>query len=397
MTRRRWCPHSLWRRVREGGAPQHRPPGFPPRPTPPHKGEGKIALYLFIAVSVTTACAAAHAEIRVGLATPLTGRMAGVGLAMQRALEAVVAETNASGGVLGQPLGLVIADDGCAPATAEGAAGTLIAQRVVAVIGHPCASAATAAARVYGAANVLLITVGARHPDVTRGNAVLPVPVLRLAGRDDRQGDAAGRWLLSHAPRQRVAIIHDRTAYARAIADGAVAALAAAGVTPVAVVPIVAGKHDYSDAVLTLKETGVEAVLFAGYPAEGSLIVYGIEKLRLPTRVLGSDALATAGFADFAAKADTPVQVLLPAGLVPGVADADDASAGEARGAFEAWLAAARKAGSTEPATLSAALRASAVTTRALGEIRFDANGDLETQAFVAASARSGRWVLEEK
>jgi hypothetical protein len=35
--------------------------------------------------------------------------------------------------------------------------------------------------------------------------------------------------------------------------------------------------------------------------------------------------------------------------------------------------------------------------TRALGEIRFDANGDLDTRAYAAASARSGRWVIGEK
>lgn len=399
-------PSPLVREGWRGGTSQQRASEVRALRAPPHvhathgpdmTRKGTTALLPLLVLAIVAACAPAHAEIRVGLAAPLTGRLAGVGLAMQRALEAVIAETNAGGGVLGEPVTLVVADDGCAPATAEGAAATLIAQHAVVVIGHPCSSAATAAARVYGTAGVLLISVGARHPDVTRGNATLPVPALRLAGRDDRQGDAAAQWLLAHAPNQRVAIVHDRTAYARAIADGAVAALGAANVAPVAVVPIVAGKHDYGDAVLALKEKDAEAVLFAGYPAEASLIVHGIERLGLPARVLGSDALATSGFADFAAQAETPVSVLLPAGLVPGVSDADDASSGEARGAFEAWLDAARRAGSTDAVTLSANLRASAVETRALGEIRFDANGDLDTRAFAAASARAGRWVIEEK
>lgn len=358
----------------------------------------RAAACLFAWVAAACVCAfPVHAEIRVGLAAPLTGRMSGMGLAMQRALEAVVAETNAQGGLLGQPLALVVADDGCAPATAEGAASSLIAHMPAVVIGHPCSNAATAAARVYGNADVLLIAVGARHPDVTRANATQPVPTLRLAGRDDRQGDAAADWLIAHAPARRVAIVHDRTAYARAIADGAVAALKAAGVVPVALLPLVANKHDYGDVVLQLRDKGAEAVLFAGYPAEASLIVYGIERLRLPVRVLGTDTLATPGFADFAAQAETPVSVLLPAGLVPGASDEDDASTGEARGAFEAWLAAARKAGSTDARTLSETLRATAVATRALGDVRFDANGDLDTRAYAAASARSGRWVIEEK
>lgn len=400
MTRRRWFLSPLRESATVKELPQRLPSGFRASLRVFHvhaTRKRKAGLLPLFTLAVLTACTPAWAEIRVGLAAPLTGRLASVGLAMQRALEAVIAETNAEGGVLGQSVALVTADDGCATATAEGSAESLIAQGVVVVIGHPCSSAAASAARLYGNANVLLVSVGARHPDVTRGNAALPVPALRLAGRDDRQGDAAAQWLIARAPNKRVAIVHDRTAYARAIADGAVAALGAAGVAPVAIVPIVAGKHDYGEAVLALKEKDAEAVLFAGYPAEASLIVYGIEKLGLPARVLGSDALATAGFAEFAAQAETPVSVLLPAGLVPGVLDADDTSSGEARGAFEAWLEASRKAGSTDAVTLSANLRASAVETRALGEIRFDANGDLETPAFAAASARSGRWVIEEK
>ena len=355
-----------------------------------------LGLLATILAAMLGLSAPASAEIRVGLAAPLTGRMAGAGLAMQRALEAAVAETNAAGGMLGEPIALVVADDGCAQATAEGASATLIAQRAAVAIGHPCSSAATAAAKLYGHSDVLMIAVGARHPDVTRANAALPVPALRLAGRDDRQGDAAARWLVAHAPHGRVALVHDRTGYARSIVDGAAAALKAMQVTPVALVPLVAGRHDYTDIVRQLQETGAEAVLFAGYPAEASLIVYGIEKLRLPIRVLGTDALATSDFADFAVKAETPVEVLLPAGLVPGASDVDDARAGEARGAFEAWLEAARKAGTTDARTLSAALRAAPVTTRALGEIRFDANGDLEARAFAPASAHPGRWVIKE-
>ncbi len=354
---------------------------------------------LSLVVALVAACVPASAEVRVGLAAPLTGPMAGAGLAMQRALEAAVAETNAAGGVLGEPIVLVVADDECARATAEGAAATLIAQRVAVAIGHPCSNAAAAAAKLYGHSGVLMIAVGARHPDVTRANAALPVPALRLAGRDDRQGDAAARWLTAHAPHGRVALVHDRTGYARSIVDGAIAALKAVPIAPVALVALVAGKPDYTDIVRQLQEAGAEAVLFAGYPAEASLIVYGIEKLGLPIRVLGTDALATPDFAELVAKAATPVQVLLPAGLVSGASEGDDTRirevrGREVRGAFEAWLEAARRAGTTDARTLSASLSAQPVTTQALGEIRFDANGDLEARAFAAASVHGGRWVI---
>ncbi len=348
------------------------------------------ALALVAVVGLWAVSTPAWAEIRVGLAAPLTGRMAATGLSMQRALESEVAEINAAGGVLGQPLALVVENDGCASATGEGAARQLISQGVALVIGHPCSNAAVAAATAYGQAGVLLIAVGPRHPDVTRGPAT--VPVVRLAGRDDRQGNTAASWLLARAPGRRVAIIHDRTAYARGIVDPAVASLKATGVDPVALLPIVAGKQDYGDAVLKLRDSHAEAVLFAGYPEEANVIVSGLEALGAHIPLLGSDSLATPEFAHVVERSRAPIEVLVPS--EPRDDDADGVGM-RARGALEAWTLAAKVLGETGGAALAARFREGApFETPSLGEIRFDLNGDLETPAFVATSAHSGRWVV---
>jgi len=343
--------------------------------------------------------APALAEIRVGAAVPLSGRMAGVGLAMERALEAAVAETNAAGGVLGDTLTLLVEDDGCARATAEGAAAVLIARKPAVVIGHPCANAAAATAALYGSGNVLLIAVGPRHPDVTPAKPAPAVPPLRLAGRDDRQGVAAGAWLLAHAPGRRIAVIHDRTAYARAIADGAATALATVGVADPLVLPIVANRHDYTAELAKLSERQVEAVLFAGYADEAAIVVADLERLGLAVPVLGSDVLATERFADIAEHSRIAIEVLLPVGpkAVDRLADEAERRAAEARGAFEAWLATLRAKGSSDALTISSAMRGDPIATHALGTIRFDQNGDLDAPAFATASARAGRWGLDPR
>jgi branched-chain amino acid transport system substrate-binding protein len=341
----------------------------------------------------------AAGEILVGLAVPLTGRMAAVGHSMQSALERAISEANAAGGVLGQPLVLAIEDDGCATTTAEGAAQALLRQMPALVIGHPCSNAAVAAAVLYGQAGVLLIAVGPRHPDVTRTTAGVTAPALRLAGRDDRQGAIAAAWLLDNAPERRVAIVHDRTAYASAIVDGAVAELRSAAVVPVALISIAAGKRDYDDVAAKLGQSRAEAVLFAGFPEEAQILVTAIDKRGLGLPMLSPDATATPEFADFAGRAQTRVQVLLPAELPPLVENGSDdvaAPGGRARGALEAWVAMARKTGSTEGRVLAGALRGERIATPSLGEIRFDASGDLEAQPFVTATARAGRWEKDD-
>ena len=59
--------------------------------------------------------ALAHADILIGAAGPMTGTMAWFGEQMQQGMDMKVAELNASGGVLGQRVELLIVDDYCIP------------------------------------------------------------------------------------------------------------------------------------------------------------------------------------------------------------------------------------------------------------------------------------------
>jgi branched-chain amino acid transport system substrate-binding protein len=327
----------------------------------------------------------AQAEIRIGLAVPLSGRQAPVGLAMRRALERGVTDLNADGGLLGETLALSVEDDGCAQATAEGAARKLVTLAPAVVIGHPCSGAAAAAAPIYAGANLLLIAIGTRHPGLTAAKS--SAPLLRLAGRDDRQGEAAARWLLDRASTRHVAIVHDRTAYARAIADGATAALAGQGVLGVPLLPIVAGKPDYGDIADKIASQRAEAVVFAGFPEEGAIVLAALRRKGLAIPFLGSDALATPHFAEIAEKDAGVVRVLMA--LEPG----DDGA--RARAALEAWAAAAKRLGTRDGMDLNREMR-KAPSSTSLGEIRFDQNGDLVTDSFVAGSAHNGAWARDK-
>ena len=360
-----------------------------PRRLAMHLAAGACALIVFGGQAV--------ADIRIGLAAPLSGPMATVGRAMQSALERAVADVNASGGLAGERLALVAADDGCAGPPAEGAATTLIETRPALVIGHPCSGAAIRAAPIYRQAGILLIAVGARHPDLTKRGAADAL-VLRLAGRDDRQGEAAARWLIRHASARRVAIVHDRTAYARAIAASAKAALEAARLDGIAEFTIVAGKREDPDTVAGIRAAQADAVFFAGFPDEAAILVRGLAESGHAIPFLGTDSLATPGFAEIAHRASLPIRVLLPSDPHP-LAHADDAlsaSAAHARAALEAWLGTARRIGTTDAAATGRALRREEIDTPTLGALRFDENGDLEGDAFVPASAADSGWVREK-
>jgi Periplasmic binding protein len=68
---------------------------------------------LILIAALTIAAVPAHAEVRIGLAAPLTGPYAWGGGSTERGAEAAVADLNAGGGVLGEPIELITADDYC--------------------------------------------------------------------------------------------------------------------------------------------------------------------------------------------------------------------------------------------------------------------------------------------
>jgi branched-chain amino acid transport system substrate-binding protein len=282
---------------------------------------------------------------------------------------------------LGERVGLIVEDDGCDGSKAAAIAKTIVDRRPAVVIGHPCSGAAAAAAPLYAAAGVVFIAAGVRHPVLTEKRTG-PM-VFRLAGRDDRQGEAAAHWLGLKSPGGRIGLIHDRTRYGRAIAEDTARSLKAAGFAPLPMLTIVAGRQDYDAIARRLKEARAEAVLFAGYPAEARVILDGFRREGLDARVLGSDSLATQEFADTAGADPERLRVLMAHNL--------DVAA-LTRGAVEAWADGVRQANTFESGEVAGALSRITAKTSALGPISFDEKGDARIVSFAPAVWNGTSW-----
>ena len=340
----------------------------------------------------------------IGLAAPLSGSYAADGQEMRRAAEAAVAATNQTGGVLGARLALEVVDDGCERARALAAAERLVALKPALVVGHSCASAAVAAARVYAQAGLLMISPGARHPDLTTRRA--GSTIFRLAGREDVQGTAAAAHLRAQIKTGRIAIVHDRTAIARRLAESTLAALAQAGAPAALVLTIVAGEKDYGALATRLAQAGVEGILFAGFPIEAGLVLRRLRAARSSALFLAPDFAATPELAEVAGAAAEGARVLLPyepravagassftAGLLAAAPRAPSPGGLWLRtfAALEAWSEAARRAGSVSPQAVLAVLGNAALPT-AIGTVSFDAHGDVRLPSYEAWVWKDGDW-----
>ena len=247
-----------------------------------------ISTLAVAALGVVMTTAAARADILVGLAGPMTGPEAQFGEQFKRGALKAIDDINAKGGVLGQKLQLAIGDDACDPKQARSVAEDLSAKKVAVVIGHFCSGSSIPASEVYQENNIPQISPGSTSPKYTERGLN---NVFRVCGRDDQQGGVAADYLASKQKGKSVAIIHDKSAYGKGLADEFKKALNAKGVNEVFYEAITAGEKDYSALVTKVKAAKVDYLFLGGYKTEGGLIVRQMRDQGVKTTLMGGDAL----------------------------------------------------------------------------------------------------------
>jgi branched-chain amino acid transport system substrate-binding protein len=126
-----------------------------------------------LALAAESGIGVAGAEMRIAVTgplsvSPMTAQYATFGEQLRRGAELAVRDVNESGGINGQKLTLVIADDaGCDPKMAVEVANELARQGIVFVDGHYCSSASIPASRVYHDKGVLMISPASTNPRLT--------------------------------------------------------------------------------------------------------------------------------------------------------------------------------------------------------------------------------------
>ncbi|BFT60961.1 ABC transporter substrate-binding protein [Pseudomonas moorei] len=227
----------------------------------------------FLALAVATALgvsAFAQADIKIGVAGPMTGANAAFGEQYMKGAQAAADAVNAAGGVNGEKIVLVKGDDACEPKQAVTVAKDLTNQKVAGVVGHFCSSSTIPASEIYDEAGIIAITPGSTNPQVTeRGLSAM----FRMCGRDDQQGIVAGDYIVDVLKGKKVAVLHDKDTYGQGLADATKAQLIKRGVTPVLYEGLTRGEKDFSAVVTKIRAAGADVVYFGGlHPEAGPLV-----------------------------------------------------------------------------------------------------------------------------
>jgi branched-chain amino acid transport system substrate-binding protein len=255
-----------------------------------------IALSFAAALQATTALA----DITVATVGPITGSLAALGEQYKRGAEMAVADINAAGGINGEKLVLEIGDDACDPKQAVAVANQMASKGVKFVAGHLCSGSSIPASKVYEEEGILQITPASTNPKFTDEGGW---NVARVCGRDDAQGAVAGAFLAKNFAGKKVAIIDDKSAYGKGLADETNKAMKAAGLEAAVAESINPGEKDYSALVSKLKDAGIEAIYFGGYHPEGALILKQLREQGSKAQMLSGDSMNNVEFWTIAGEA----------------------------------------------------------------------------------------------
>jgi branched-chain amino acid transport system substrate-binding protein len=212
--------------------------------------------------------------LRIGVEAPLSGDQSVTGVGMINGAQIAADEINAAGGVNGKKIEIVAIDDAADPDTGVAAAEAAIAEGLDGVVGPYNSGVGIKTLPLYQAAGVLPIRLTSNSKTNAMGFTLQPM--------DYQIAPVAATGLEKWLGAKSVAIIYDDSAeYTKSIATTLKSQLEADGLTVPVFTAITPGEADYSAAVMSASQAGVDVIYGATYFPEGSLLAQAIHTLQV--------------------------------------------------------------------------------------------------------------------
>jgi len=341
----------------------------------------------------------ANAQIKLGVAGPITGPNAAFGAQLKNGTEQAVEDINAAGGILGQKITVVVGDDVSDPKQGVSVANKFVGDGVKLVVGHFNSGVTMPASEVYAENGILMISPSATNPKITERGLW---NVFRTCGRDDQQGDVAATYIAKNFKDKKIAVVHDKTTYGQGLADETRKGLTKAGVKDVLYEGVNAGEKDFSALISKIKSTGADYLYWGGLHTEGGLIVRQMRDQGLKTVMISGDGITTDEFSTIGGPGVEGTLMTFP----PDPQKRPEAAAVlkkfEAKkfkpeaytlysyAAVQVMAEGAKRANSVDPKKISAALAGGAPVKTVIGDLAFDKKGDITRPDYTMYTWKKG-------
>jgi branched-chain amino acid transport system substrate-binding protein len=236
----------------------------------------------------------AAAQVKLGVAGPITGPSAATGAQMKNGVDQAAADINAAGGMMGQKIAVSYGDDASDPKQGVSVANKMAGDGVKFIVGHYNSGVSIPSSMVYQENGIIEITPASTNPTFTERKMW---NTFRVCGRDDQQGKVAGQYILAHFKGKKIAVVHDKTTYGKGLADETLKAIKAGGMKEALYEGVNTGEKDYSALVSKIKQSGADLVYFGGLYTEGGLIVRQMRDQGVKAPLMGGDGITSDEFA----------------------------------------------------------------------------------------------------
>ena len=334
----------------------------------------------------------AQAQIKIGLAAPLTGNSAAFGAQLKNGTVQAVEDINKAGGIKGQKLELSIGDDASDPKQGVSVANKFASEGVKMVVGDFNSGVSIPSSEAYLDAGIIQVTPGSTALKFTeRGNW----NTFRTCGRDDQQGAVAGDYLAAQFKGKKVAFVHDKTPYGKGLVDETLKAFRAKGGKEILIEGINPGEKDYSALVSKLKQANTDAIYFGGYYTEAGLVIRQMRDQGLKAPLVGGDGVVDKELVAIAGPSAEGTLTTVPpdARKNPNAKAAIAAFKAKniepegytlyAYAAVQVLAKAIEATGSTDGKKLADYLHQGKPTTTVIGDIAYDKKGDITRPDYV--------------
>ncbi len=364
-------------------------------------------LILALSAAFLTTASSAQGTIRIGEFASLTGKEATYGQAAHKGTLLAIEQANAAGGVLGRKLELLVEDDQSKPGEAATIAKKFISRdKVVAILGEITSGRTLEAAPIAQNAKIPLVSPGATAPEVTtKGNYIF-----RVCFIDSFQGTVMAKFAHESLKLRRVAVLSSASsAQSVGLARYFKQRFAADGGTVALEQKYSEGDKDFRAQLTAIKAANVEGIFVPGYYAEAALICKQARDLGLDVPLFGVDgwesselisiggkAVEGAYFSThYSAESKDPTVRSFNERFTKRWGGRSDALSALGYDSAALLIDAIKRAGSTEPAKLRAALAATKNFRGATGVITLDEQRN-PTKSAVVLTIKDGKFEFVE-
>jgi branched-chain amino acid transport system substrate-binding protein len=244
-------------------------------------------------VSAGILCASplqAQETIKIGVVVPITSVLAPYGTPFVEAMNLAVDAVNASGGIDGRKVELVVADSQASNTVAINALNKVLQSKPVAVVGPALGTQVLVMMPILEREKIPFIA-GPSTRRVTQQNAKY---YFRNSTHDAVDKETVTRFLVEDLGKKKIGIMHVANEWGYSGRDNVSAFLMKYNLKPVSIASYQPTDKDLTAQILQMTRDGADAIVVQGHPIDEALVLKQLNQLNVKVPHVGSGTLCIA-------------------------------------------------------------------------------------------------------